>query len=361
MLERNPIAQVVSDWFRRHFSDPEALGLFFTLILFVFVMECFGDSLKPVLVSVVLAYLLVSPVRWLERCRFPHWLAVLLVYAVFVGFFVLAIVGLLPIFWKQLNNLMHELPRMFSKAHDWTSTLLDRYPNFFTQDPIDHVIMVLKEQSSKIGKMVLSYSLSAIPNVIDIILYLVLVPILVFFFLKDGKSISSAISHYLPSHRGLLRTVWSEVNIKIGAYIRGRVVEMLIVSVVTTITFQLLGLPYSFLLGVLVGVSVIVPYIGAVIVTLPVLIVALMQWGFTAPLAYLLIAYAVIITVDGNILVPVLFSEAMDVHPIVIILSVLIFGGIWGFWGVFFAIPLATVVKAILSAWPQADEHDAVA
>ena len=70
-----------------------------------------------------------------------------------------------------------------------------------------------------------------------------------------------------------------------------------------------------------------------------------------------MIAYLVIQALDGNVLVPLLFSEVVDLHPIAIIVAVLVFGGIWGFWGVFFAIPLATVVQSVLKAWPRRDEH----
>jgi putative permease len=110
---------------------------------------------------------------------------------------------------------------------------------------------------------------------------------------------------------------------------------------------------YAILLGVLVGLSVIIPYIGAVVVTIPVFVVALMQWGTEPYFLYLIIAYAVIIVLDANILVPLFFSETIVFHPVVIILSVLVFGGIWGFWGVFFAIPLATAADAMLRAWPK--------
>jgi putative permease len=106
------------------------------------------------------------------------------------------------------------------------------------------------------------------------------------------------------------------------------------------------------LLAVLVGLSVIIPFIGAAAVTVPVVMIAYFQWGWSSEFAYLLLAYGIIQALDGNVLVPLLFSEAVNLHPIAIILSVLVFGGIWGLWGVFFAIPLATLVKAVLDAWP---------
>jgi len=116
--------------------------------------------------------------------------------------------------------------------------------------------------------------------------------------------------------------------------------------------FSVLGLNYALLLGLVVGLSVLIPYIGAFVVTVPVVAIAFFQWGWSNDLLYVVIAYAIIQLVDGNVLVPVLFSEAVNLHPVAIILAVLVFGGFWGFWGVFFAIPLATLFNAILNAWP---------
>ena len=106
------------------------------------------------------------------------------------------------------------------------------------------------------------------------------------------------------------------------------------------------------MLGVLNGLSVLIPYIGATVVTIPIALVALFQFGLTPEFAWLMSGYLVIQALDGNVLVPLLFSEVVDLHPIAIIVAILVFGGLWGFWGVFFAIPLATLVQAVLKAWP---------
>jgi len=88
-------------------------------------------------------------------------------------------------------------------------------------------------------------------------------------------------------------------------------------------------------------------------VTIPVTLVAFFQWGWSTEFFYVFTVYSVIQFLDGNVLVPLLFSEAVNLHPIAIILAVLVFGGIWGLWGVFFAIPLATLIKSLLQAWPR--------
>ena len=204
--------------------------------------------------------------------------------------------------------------------------------------------------------LLVSASLSSLINVVAILIYAILVPLMVFFMLKDKQVLMGGLRRFLPRNRTLVNRVWVEMNDQIINYIRGKVIEILIVGVATYIPFALMGLRYSVLLAVAVGFSVLIPYIGAVAVTVPVAMVALFQWGLTPDFAWLMVAYLVIQALDGNLLVPLLFSEAVNLHPVAIIVAVLVFGGLWGFWGVFFAIPLATLVKAVLNAWPKRDD-----
>jgi len=143
---------------------------------------------------------------------------------------------------------------------------------------------------------------------------------------------------------------------QIANYVRGKVTEIFIVGSVTYVTFILLGLQYSALLSALVGISVLIPYIGAAVATLPIALVAYFQFGWGLEFGQVLIAYGIIQALDGNVLVPLMFSEVVNLHPVAIILAILVFGGVWGFWGIFFAIPLATLVQAIIRAWPRDEE-----
>lgn len=353
MLSENPIVSTISAWFRRNFSDPDALGLFFTVVLLVVLIECFGRVLAPILVSVVLAYMLLSSVRRLVTWHCPHLLAVILTYLLFLGLLIWAVLGLVPLLIDQLTNLVNEIPALFNKAQAVLVSLMRQYPHIFSAGQWQSGVAMFKDQFASLGKIALSFSLSSLNSMISVVLYCILVPLMTFFFLKDSGRISTWGATFLPSNRSLVKRVWGEVNSQIGNYIRGRIIEIVIVSIVSVVTFSLFGLPYAVLLGVLVGVSVIVPYVGAVLVTIPIVIMSLISWGWSAHLAYAMLAYVIIIVLDANLLVPWLFSETMDLHPLAIIIAVLVFGGIWGFWGVFLAIPLATLVKAILEAWPR--------
>jgi len=184
--------------------------------------------------------------------------------------------------------------------------------------------------------------------------YVVLVPLLVFFMVRDKDRIMEWFAGFLPHERQLTSDVWQEVDGQLGNYVRGKFWEILIVGSVTYLVFALMGLQYALLLAVLTGLSVLIPYIGAAAVTVPVALVALFQWGLAADFYYVVLAYAVIQALDGNLLAPLLFSEVVNLHPVAIIVAILFFGGIWGFWGVFFAIPLATLINAVVRAWPGA-------
>jgi len=356
-MRDNPILQVISNWFKRTFPSPDSVSLFLFLLIFIIAFELFSRILMPIIISIVFAYLLASPVRGLKRLKFPDLLAVAVVYGVFLALFIWALFGLIPLVSRQLINLVQVLPDALNHSQLWANDILERYPRIIEVLQLPNVVSYLQGQVANYGQAVLKYSLATIPGMIEIVLYFVLVPILILFFLKDRQRILDWSKQFLPSHRSLLTQLWFEVNQKIGAYVRGRILEIIIFSTVASITFTFLNLQYALLLGLIVGVATLVPYIGAIVATLPVFIIALMQWGFAPQFTYIVIAYICLTVFDAYILFPLLFAGAMNLHPIIVVISTVFFGSIYGFWGVFFAIPLATLVNAILHVWPRSQSQ----
>ena len=205
---------------------------------------------------------------------------------------------------------------------------------------------------AEVGELV-TFSVTSAVTLLTVGIYLILVPFLVFFMVRDEDRILTWMGGFLPRERQLTDTVWAEVNEQIANYIGGKAWEILIVGVVSFIIFSFLDLQYAVLLAAVTGLSVLVPYVGAAVVTLPVALVAYFQWGFSSDFVQVMVAYGVIQALDGNVLSPLLFSEVVNLHPVAIIVAILVFGGMWGFWGVFFAIPLATVTHAVIRAWPR--------
>ncbi|HSH30328.1 MAG TPA: AI-2E family transporter [Thiohalobacter sp.] len=344
---------IIRNWFRRYFSDPQVVILALFLIIGFAIVLTMGRMLAPVLAGVVIAYLLDGLVTPLERHALGRTWAVLLVFTAFMLFLLFAFFGIIPRLSFQLTQLVQQLPDMVSRGQAELLKLPERYPNFVTDEQIREFMAAIRAELGSMGQQVLSLSVASLVSLIYLLVYLILVPVLVFFFLKDKNRIIGWLGSYLPRERHLSTAVWRDVNAQIGNYIRGKMWEIFIVGGVTYATFTLMGLQYAVLLGTLVGLSVIIPYIGAAVVTVPIALIAYFQWGWGSEFLYVLIAYAVIQALDGNVLVPLLFSEVVDLHPVAIIVAVLVFGGIWGFWGIFFAIPLATLVQAVLKAWPR--------
>jgi putative permease len=311
-----------------------------------------GNILAPVLASIAIAYFLQWWVNWFQQHKIPHVIAYPMVYLGFLSIFTAGLLILLPLMWKQLINLFNEMPIMIQNAKVMALGLIEGNA-YFSEQQINALTATIMQDIQSWGRMVLSMSLSSIPGVIAWFIYLILVPLLVFFFLKDHNKLIAWFVKFLPKEHGILTRVWEEMDEQIGNYIRGKITEITIVGIATFIVFVYFDLRYRVLLAVLVGLSVVIPYVGAVVVTIPVLLVGYIQWGITVEYAYMCLWYFIVQALDGNLLVPFLFSEAVNLHPVAIIVSILVFGSIWGFWGVFFAIPLATLVKAVLNVWPR--------
>ena len=349
---------IFRNWMNRYFHNEEAVLLLVLLTIFFVVIFTLGNDIGPVLVAVIIAFLMQGIVQWLKDIGLPHLLSVIIALLLFIGFMVAILLFLIPVVWEQSTRLFTELPDMLFEGRQLLLHLPEQYPSLISAEQIEQLIKHLSNELAIIGQSILSFSLANLPILFIILIYLVMVPLLLFFFLKDGSSMLAWAGSLLPRERPVMKQVWIEMNQQIANYVRGKVVEILIVAAMSYVAFVVLDLKFALLLALAVGLSVVIPYIGAVVVTIPVLLIGFFQWGFGYDLLYLTIVYLVIQGIDGNVLVPVLFSEAVKLHPVAIILAVLVFGGLWGFWGVFFAIPLATLVKAITNAWPHPEEKN---
>ncbi|HED18370.1 MAG TPA: AI-2E family transporter [Gammaproteobacteria bacterium] len=348
---------VVRQWFRRFASDPQAVILALVLLVGFVVILTMGRMLAPVLAALVLSYLLEGIVTKMQQRGMPRFGAVSLVFTLFLVFLLFSLLGLFPRLSYQVTQLVHQLPNIIGTGQEAIMRLPERYPDLISQAQVQDLIYAIRAELGRLGQSAVTLSMASVVGVITLLVYLILVPVLVFFFLKDKTRIIDWFKVHLPRDRALTARVWREVNAQIANYVRGKIWEIMIVGTVSYITFLVMGLQYSVLLATLVGLSVVIPYIGAAAVTLPIAAIAFFQWGWSADFGYILFAYGVIQALDGNVLVPLLFSEVVNLHPVAIIIAVLVFGGLWGFWGVFFAIPLATLVQAVIRAWPDARQQ----
>ncbi|MDP4546434.1 AI-2E family transporter [Marinobacter sp. MDS2] len=344
--------RVLRDLANKYFSDEEAVVLFLILLAGTVFIVWFGAMLAPAIASLIVAFILQGLVLKLQRWGVPDFVAVISVFLMFMGVLVGFLFGLLPLVWSQVSNLAKEAPRIIRELQSYLEVLPDDYPHLISAEAVNAVYQQVSTEVAHITQWLVSFSLSSIPDLVALLIYMVLVPILVFFFLKDRELLVSSFARLLPKQRPMMIGIWHEVNRQCANYVRGKAVEILIVGSVTYIAFKVLGMPYAALLSLLVGLSVVIPYIGAAVVTIPVAVIGLFAFGWGSHFIWVMVVYGIIQALDGNVLVPVLFSEVNNLHPVAIIVAVLFFGGVWGLWGVFFAIPLATMLKAVFAAWP---------
>ena len=345
--------RLITDWFKRTFTDPQIVFLSLMLLASFGIVLGIGDMLAPVLASAVIAYLLETMVATLERRGISRKVSSSLVFVVFMVCLALVLFGLLPLLSRQVTQLVQQLPAMISAGQQALMALPEHYPDIISPAQVQDVLDLIRQEVTSFGQQVVSVSLASVIGLLTMIVYLVLMPLLIFFFLKDKVKILAWFSRFMPEERSLATWVWVEVDKQITNYMNGKFWEILIVWGVSFAVFSSFGLQYAMLLALLVGLSVVIPFLGATLVTIPVLLVAWFQWGWGPDFMWLAVSYFIVQILDGNLLVPVLFSEAVNLHPVAIIVAILVFGGFWGLWGVFFAIPLATLVNAILHAWPQ--------
>ncbi len=353
---RSICMELIKNWFKRHFGNQQVVILVSILVVVFGIVIFLGQMLIPFFAGLIIAYLLDGVVSQMTRYGLPRLLAVILVFLGFMLVLFFTFFWLVPMLIKQITQLVQQLPAMISEAQRLLLQLPERYPHLISQEQIHEFIAAIRGEVTHLGQRILTISLASVVGLITMLVYLIIVPILVFFFLKDKYLLLNWFASFLPRERSLATQVWEDVNNQISNYIRGKTWEIIIVWIGTFIVFAFFGLQYSILLSLAVGLSVLIPYIGAAVVTVPVALVAYFQWGFGPEFVWILVAYAIIQAIDGNVLAPLLLGEVVNIHPVGIVAAILIFGGIWGFWGVFFAIPLATLVQAVIRAWPKIDD-----
>jgi len=345
--------KLIKDWYTDNLTDPNQVSLALVLIFSIILTYIIVQTIAPILVAIVLAYMLEGLVQHLMKITTAtRHFSVIVVFSLFLIISILTLFMLLPLLLDQLTLLVKSLPEIFNKSKQLILGLYDEN-EYIPKDYINNIFLGLQGETSKVGNSIFTFSLTSAGGLFAIIVYAILVPIMIFFMLFDKETINSWIARFFPKKLELTRRAYSELNLKIGNYIRCKVIEIMIVWISSFILFFALGLNYSLLLSFLCGLSVIIPYVGMIAVTIPIILVAYFQWALGSEFWYVIIGHLLIQTVDGSVVVPILFSDAVNIHPFAILLSILFFGSVWGIWGVFFAIPLAVLISTILNVWPE--------
>ncbi len=351
--------QPVIDWVRAKLGDTDQMMMLASLLVIFALLILMGDILAPLIVAIVLAYVMDGVVELLEGFQLPRLLSISIVGLGALCMMLFLLLGVIPLLTEQVGRLIMQVPEHVTNLRTFLHALQENYAGWIKPEYVQQLIVAAAGKLQGWGGELFSFSLASIPGLITLMIYVVLVPVLVFFMLKDKLQLIAWAQDFLPKERTLLNQVGNEVDVQIGNYIRGKVWETLIVGAATWLGLWMFGHEYALLLGALTGISVWIPFVGIALVAVPVVLLSLFQWGWSDVTAYALITYAVIQILDANVLVPWIFSEVVNLHPIAIIVAILIFGSLWGLVGVFVAIPMAALVQSVLKILMRSDKAQA--
>ncbi len=334
--------------------DALSLGSLAGIAVLLYLLYRVRGVILVLVMSVFLAYVLEPLVVLVARTPLPKGRALgrkaasALVVLLATGLIVLSLYWLVPVFWGELNRLGGELPRYYKLIEDWMRDMAARRgmglpPEFWTsaQDQY-HGLVQRTAAGASAWAMQLVQSLASL-------LGLLVVPIGAFYILADGGSLTKGFVDGLPqSWRTVAHTLLRVTDHSLETYVRGQTLVVLIVGLLATLLFTLLGVRYSLALGVLAGLAEAVPFVGSILVVSALVLVTWDQ-GLNQ-MTVVLVSYIVLNQLNNYVITPRLMSERLELHPFVVILAVLAGGSLGGFVGAVLALPATAVLVGLGAA-----------
>ncbi len=329
-----------------------AMAVLFMAIQFRDLWTWITDAIKAVIVPVSLAYLLaliVFPlIKYLEKKGIgPRGLSLAIVFILMVGIIGASFYLLTPLIIKEINNFFsNDFPNII------TYLTVDMRDTFILGTPIYDRIMEYIISTNIINTWLnglLPTFLASLSSVaLPMVTVISLLPILLIYYLLDYELINERLRSIVPSkHEKNVAELGSRLNQTVGKYLRGQLILMMAIGAVATIVYKLIGLKYYLVFGLIVGVTNIIPYFGTIIAAIPPIVYAFISEG-VGPGPLLVLGVNVIIQfIEGNIFQPIIMGHQLEIHPIVIIISILFFGSLFGTLGVIFASPIAASLRVI--------------
>ncbi|MDC3415616.1 AI-2E family transporter [Aquibacillus salsiterrae] len=324
------------------------LFLYLLTILFPFYEKFFTTSLKilmPFIISGIIAYLLHPIVEKLHRFHFPRWLAILTIYILFFGGVGFGLYKAYPLMINQLNDLDKNLPQFIDMYRNTTHGLYEKtaFLPEAVHKKMDDFFYDLEEF---VGDFITN-SVKQLTKIMDVVVVIAVIPVLVFYFLKDFKKIQSSLWKLTPKkYREEGKDLAIDIDKSLGNYIRGQLLVCLFVGLTSYGLLWLIGMKYPLLLGLTMGITNIIPYFGPLLGAIPALIIA-----FTISMkmvVFVILSVFIVQIIEGNLLSPFIVGKSIDIHPIIIIFALIVGGEIGGVVGMIVAVPVLSVIKVFI-------------
>ena len=176
-------------WYDRYLTREDSVVLLMVIVSTFLSLWLLGDVLAPILIAIVIAYLMQGAADTLKTWGLSPALSLTVSVLLFVGAFIAFTVGLAPLVWGQLEGLVREVPQMTQQVQSLLNSLFDRYPSLVDSAQLNELLSSLQATAASMGQRIVGFGLSSIPGVLTFAIYLVLIPLLVFFFVKSNSSL----------------------------------------------------------------------------------------------------------------------------------------------------------------------------
>lgn len=308
--------------------------------------------LAPFLAGAILAYVLNPLVGRLTGRWLPRVLAAVLVLLFALALVVALALVIVPLFIKELRLMSEQLPAFLAWVNEqFAPWLKERFAIQFQLD-IDTVKQlaggVLANNQDLVAGLLGSLKIGGLA-LLAFFVNLLLVPVVLFFLLRDWNMLVARVDAMIPRHlHARARVIFGEIDAVLAEFLRGQLLVMLVMSVYYSVALWLTGLEFALPVGVITGLLVIIPYIGACTGILLGSIAALLQFGTLEGLAWVWLAFAIGQAIEGMAVTPLLVGERIGLHPVAVIFALLAFGQVFGFFGVLLALPASAALLVAL-------------
>lgn len=316
--------------------------------VFLLVMWGLGNTLLPFIVAAAVAYLLDPLADWLESHGASRTLAVALITLAAGLVLVLALLVLVPLLIGQGSQLVASAPEMFDRLQAF---LAERFPDALTEDsPVRAALIKLGEAIQARGGQLISGIAASLGGVINAVLFMVIVPVAAFYLLLDWDRIVAQVDRLLPrDHAPVIRRLAGEIDDALSGFIRGQTTVITVLAIYYATALMAVGLPFGLVVGVVTGAVSFIPYVGAILGGGMAIGLALFHfWGDPALIGIVVGIFVIGQILEGNVLVPRLVGSYVGLHPIWLLMSLSVFGALFGFAGMMVAVPVSAAIGVLV-------------
>ncbi|KGP74936.1 permease [Desulfosporosinus sp. Tol-M] len=304
--------------------------------------------LGPFFLAFILAYLLNPLVVALERHKISRKGSILIVFSLIVAVVITIIFLILPVLYNELSKLAVILPNAFQMFTEGIDGLREQFKATGLPNRVALVLDQHLGQGEEIIANRLNLFLANLPQALSTASLYILSPVIAIYFLADWKGLGVHFFRIIPQRwRMEWRRLWQDINHVIRQFVRGDLVVAVIVGILSGIGVKLIGMDYALLIGLICGVSDLIPYFGPVIGAVPTVLLALTQSPAMAFKVALIILF--VQQLEGNVISPKLMGDSVGLHPLWVVFALLAGGELAGVWGMFLAVPVAAVIRVVFN------------